>query len=67
MGFQTRANLIILDLGDFDIFCGMTWLFPYYNVLNSNAKSMTIEMPGRNKIDRKGLYKPKQATIISFI
>ncbi|WMV49500.1 hypothetical protein MTR67_042885 [Solanum verrucosum] len=45
----------------------MTWLWPYYVVLNCNTKSVTLEIPGRKKLEWEGVYKPKQAKIISSI
>ncbi|WMV37299.1 hypothetical protein MTR67_030684 [Solanum verrucosum] len=41
MGFHNWADLVILDMTDFDIFLGKTWLFPYYAVLNCNTKCET--------------------------
>jgi len=52
---------------DFDIILGMTWLFPYYVVLNCNSKSVTLEIPGREKLVWEGVYKPKPTNIISSI
>ncbi|WMV26697.1 hypothetical protein MTR67_020082 [Solanum verrucosum] len=40
---------------------------PYYVVLNCNTKSVTLEISGRKKLEWEGVYKPKQAKIISFI
>ncbi|WMV45150.1 hypothetical protein MTR67_038535 [Solanum verrucosum] len=40
MSFQTWADLVILDMTDFDIILGMTWLSPYYFVLNCNTKKL---------------------------
>ncbi|WMV18340.1 hypothetical protein MTR67_011725 [Solanum verrucosum] len=67
MGFQTSANLVILDMTDFDIILGMTWLSLYYVVLNYNTKFVTLEILGREKLEWEGVYKPKQAKIISSI
>lgn len=44
---------------DFDINLGMTWLSPYYDVLNCNTKSVTLEFLGRKTLEWEGLYKPK--------
>ncbi|WMV45799.1 hypothetical protein MTR67_039184 [Solanum verrucosum] len=67
MCFQTCTDLVILDMIDFDIILGMTWLSPYYVVLNCNTKSGTLEISGREKLEWEGVYKPKQAKIISSI
>ena len=52
---------------DFDIILGITWLSSYYVVLNCNTKSVNLEIPGREKLEWEGVYKPKQAKIISSI
>ncbi|WMV26519.1 hypothetical protein MTR67_019904 [Solanum verrucosum] len=67
MGFQTWADLVILDMADFNIILGMTWFPPYYVVLNYNTKSVTLEILGREKLEWEGVYKPKQAKIKSSI
>ncbi|WMV42247.1 hypothetical protein MTR67_035632 [Solanum verrucosum] len=67
MGFQTGADLVILDMTDFDIILGMTWLSPYYAVLNCYTKSVTLEIPGREKLEWEGVYKPKRTKITSSI
>ena len=36
MGFQTLVDFVILDMAEFDIILGMTWLSPHYVVLNCN-------------------------------
>ncbi|WMV09404.1 hypothetical protein MTR67_002789 [Solanum verrucosum] len=63
----TRADLVILDMTDFDIILGMTWLSPYYVVLNCNTKSVTLEILRREKLEWERVYKPKQAKIMSSI
>ena len=36
-------------------------------MLNCNTKFVTLEIPTRKKLKREGVYKPKQAKIISSI
>ncbi|WMV49430.1 hypothetical protein MTR67_042815 [Solanum verrucosum] len=67
MGLQTWADLVILDMTDFDIILGMTLLSPYFALLNCNTKSVTLEIMGRERLECEGVYKPKQAKIISSI
>ncbi|KAH0730222.1 hypothetical protein KY289_001410 [Solanum tuberosum] len=67
MGFQNWADLVILDMTGFDIILGMTWLSPYDVVLNCNTKSVSLEILRREKLEWEGVYKPKQAKIISSI
>ncbi|WMV23717.1 hypothetical protein MTR67_017102 [Solanum verrucosum] len=67
LGFQTWADLVILDIIDFDIILGMTWLSLYYVVFKCNTKSVTLEISGREKLEWQGVYKPKRTKIISSI
>ncbi|WMV14141.1 hypothetical protein MTR67_007526 [Solanum verrucosum] len=61
MGFQTWDDLIILDMTDFNIILSMTCLSLYYVVLNCNAKSVTLEISGKEKLEWEGAYKPMPA------
>ncbi|WMV30851.1 hypothetical protein MTR67_024236 [Solanum verrucosum] len=45
---RTWADCVILDMTDFDIILGMTWLSPYYVVVNCITKSVTLEILGRD-------------------
>ncbi|WMV24114.1 hypothetical protein MTR67_017499 [Solanum verrucosum] len=45
----------------------MTWLSPYYTGLNCNTKLVTLDIPGRERLEWEGVYKPKLAKIISSI
>ncbi|WMV45573.1 hypothetical protein MTR67_038958 [Solanum verrucosum] len=49
------------------VITGMTWLSSYYVLLNFNNKFVTLEIPGREKLQWEGVYKPKPAKIISSI
>lgn len=44
---QTWVCLVIVDMLDFDVILGMNWLSPYNDVLNCNAKTIIVEIPGR--------------------
>ena len=58
---------MILDMTGFDIILDMTWLSPYYVVLNCNTISMTLKILGKENLECERVYKPKQANIISSI
>ncbi|WMV14127.1 hypothetical protein MTR67_007512, partial [Solanum verrucosum] len=49
------------------VITGMTWLYPYYVMLNCNTKSVNLEIPGREKLEWEGVYKPKRGKVISFV
>lgn len=55
INFHTWANLVILNMSVFDITLGMTWLSPYYDGTNSNTRSMTLQNPGREKLEWEGV------------
>lgn len=38
MGFKTYVDLVIFDMLYFDIILGMTYLSPYFSILNCNDK-----------------------------
>ena len=42
MGFYTWDDLVIFYKTHSDIILGMTWLSPYYVVINCNTDSITI-------------------------
>ncbi|WMV19269.1 hypothetical protein MTR67_012654 [Solanum verrucosum] len=60
-------DLLILDMIDFDVILGMTWLSPYYIVLNCNSKTVTREIPSKDRLEWEGVYKSKPLNIISLI
>ncbi|XP_070018191.1 uncharacterized protein [Nicotiana sylvestris] len=45
-GFETREDLMLLDMTDFEVILGMDWLSPYHVVLDCHAKFVTLTMPG---------------------
>ena len=56
MVFETWDDLVILDMADFDIILGMTWLSPYYVVLSFNMKFVTLKILGRKKLELEVVY-----------
>ena len=45
MGYDTHADLKVLDMIDFDVILGMDWLSSYHTILNCHAKTITLVMP----------------------
>ncbi|XP_070055042.1 uncharacterized protein [Nicotiana tomentosiformis] len=54
-GYETRADLLLLDMTGFEIILGMDWLSPYHVVLNSHAKTITLAIPEFPRLKWKGL------------
>lgn len=67
MGFQTWADLVILDMTDFNVILGMTWLSLYNTMLNFHAKAIALEILNKERLELKELDKPKLAKVIFYI
>ncbi|XP_070029038.1 uncharacterized protein [Nicotiana sylvestris] len=42
--YQTRVDLLLLDMVDFDVILGMDWLSPCHAILDYHAKTVTLAM-----------------------
>ncbi|XP_055835190.1 uncharacterized protein LOC129903671 [Solanum dulcamara] len=45
LGDDTRPDLIVLDMMDFDLILGMDWLSTHHTVLNCFSKNVTLCIP----------------------
>ena len=61
VGSNTHVDLIILEMVDFDVILGMTWLSLNFAILDCNAKTVTLAKPGTDD------YTSTPVRIISFI
>ncbi|XP_070042513.1 uncharacterized protein [Nicotiana tomentosiformis] len=50
-GYETRADLLLLDMIDFEVILGMVWLSPYHDVLDCHYKTITLAMPELSRLD----------------
>ena len=50
VGSNTRVDLIILEMVDFDVILGITWLSPNFAILDCNAKTVTLAKPETNPL-----------------
>ncbi|MBX4377745.1 hypothetical protein K4H02_22060, partial [Mycobacterium tuberculosis] len=66
-GYDTWVDLIILGMVDFDVFLGIDWLSPYHVVLDCNAKTVTLAMPGVPRVEWKSVSGSYPRKVISFI
>ncbi|XP_070010704.1 uncharacterized protein [Nicotiana sylvestris] len=66
-GFETRANLLFLNMVDFDIILGMDWLSPHYATLDCHAKTVTLAMPGIPRVEWSGTLYHTLSRVISFL
>ncbi|XP_070003258.1 uncharacterized protein [Nicotiana sylvestris] len=66
-GFETSADLLLLDMIDFEIILGMDWLSPYHAVLDCYAKTVTLAVPGLPRLEWKGSTVDTSSRVISFL
>ncbi|XP_069147009.1 uncharacterized protein [Solanum lycopersicum] len=64
---STPVDLIILGMVDFDVILGMDWLSPYHAILDFNAKTLTLTMPGVTRVEWKSVSGSYPCKVISFI
>ena len=67
MGSNTHVDLVILEMVDFDVILGMTWLSPQFGILDFNAKTVTLAKPGTDPFVWEGDYTSNSVCIISFL
>ncbi|XP_070050234.1 uncharacterized protein [Nicotiana tomentosiformis] len=66
-GYETRADLLLLDMTDFEVILGMDWLSPYHAILDFHAKVVTLAMPELPRLEWKGSFVSVSSRIISFL
>ena len=47
VGSNTHVDLVILEMVDFDVILGMTWLSPNFAILDCNVKTVMLAKPGQ--------------------
>ena len=55
------------EIVDFDVILGMTWLSPNFEILDCNAKTVTLAKPGTDLLVWEGDYTSNPVRIISFL
>ncbi|XP_070008578.1 uncharacterized protein [Nicotiana sylvestris] len=65
--FETRTDLLLLDMIDFEVILGMDWLSPYHAVLDCYAKNVSLAMPGLPRLEWKGSTVDTSSRVISFL
>ncbi|XP_070046823.1 uncharacterized protein [Nicotiana tomentosiformis] len=53
-GYETRADLLLLDISDFEVILSMDWLSPYHTILDFHAKTVTLAMPELPRLAWRG-------------
>ncbi|XP_070023181.1 uncharacterized protein [Nicotiana sylvestris] len=54
-GYETRTDLLLLDMTKFKVILGMDWLSLYHAILYFHAKTVTLAIPELPRLEWKGL------------
>ncbi|XP_070015795.1 uncharacterized protein [Nicotiana sylvestris] len=66
-GRDTLADLIVLDMIDFDMLMGMDWLSSCYAIVDCHAKIVKFEIPNEPNFILRGSQVPETCKIVSFM
>ncbi|XP_070050745.1 uncharacterized protein [Nicotiana tomentosiformis] len=66
-GYETRADLLLLDMVDFEVILGMDWLPPYHAILDCHAKTVTLSMLELPRLEWRGSSVGTSNWVISFL
>ncbi|XP_070043286.1 uncharacterized protein [Nicotiana tomentosiformis] len=53
---ETSADLLLLDMVDFDVILGMDMLSPYHAILDCHTKIVTLAMPRLRRLEWEGTH-----------
>ncbi|XP_070054547.1 uncharacterized protein [Nicotiana tomentosiformis] len=66
-GLETRVDLLLLSMVDFDVNLGIDWLSPCHTNLDCHANTMTLAMPGLPRIEWRGSLDYVPSRVISYL
>ncbi|XP_070013778.1 uncharacterized protein [Nicotiana sylvestris] len=66
-GRNTKADLIELEMVDFDVIMGMDWLSSCYAMLDCNAKIVGLQFPNEEVLEWKGSSTSLVGKFISYL
>ncbi|XP_070040314.1 uncharacterized protein [Nicotiana tomentosiformis] len=64
---DTRVDLLLLSMVDFDVILGMDWLSPSHIVLDYHAKTVTLVMPRLPRLEWRGSLDYVPSRVISYL
>ncbi|XP_070040833.1 uncharacterized protein [Nicotiana tomentosiformis] len=65
--FETRVDLLLLDMMDFDVILGIDWLSLYHTILDRHAKTVTLAMPIFSRLEWRGTPVYSTSRVISYV
>ncbi|XP_070032602.1 uncharacterized protein [Nicotiana tomentosiformis] len=66
-GYETGADLLLLEMTDFEIILGMDWLSSYHAILDCHVKTAALAIPAFPRLEWKGLSVSASNQVISFL
>ena len=64
-GLEFRANLVVLDMRDFDVVFGMDWLSRHRATLDCYKKEVKFHRPGKFEVKFRGIHRKLSSSMIS--
>ncbi|XP_070045493.1 uncharacterized protein [Nicotiana tomentosiformis] len=65
--YKTRADLLLLDMVDFEVILGMDWFSSYHAILYFHAKTVSLAMPEFPRLEWRGSSTGTSSQVISFL
>ncbi|XP_070045295.1 uncharacterized protein [Nicotiana tomentosiformis] len=66
-GYETRVDLLLLNLMDFDMILGMDWLSLYYAILDCHAKTVMLVILRLPRLKWRGTLDHIPSRVVSFL
>ncbi|XP_070053397.1 uncharacterized protein [Nicotiana tomentosiformis] len=66
-GFEARADLLLLNMVDFDVILGIDWFSPCHAILDCHAKMVTLSMLGLPQLKWMGTLDYVPSRVVSFL
>ncbi|XP_070032039.1 uncharacterized protein [Nicotiana tomentosiformis] len=66
-GDETRVNLLLLSMVDFDVILGMDWWSPHHAILDCQSKTVTLAMPRLLRLEWIGSLDHVPSRVISYL
>ncbi|XP_070047332.1 uncharacterized protein [Nicotiana tomentosiformis] len=66
-GLETRVDLLLLSMADFNVILGMNWLSSCHAILDYHAKTVTLTIPELSKVEWRGSPDYVPSRVISYL
>ncbi|XP_070054390.1 uncharacterized protein [Nicotiana tomentosiformis] len=66
-GYETRVDLLLLNMVYFEVILGMDWLSMHHSILDSHAMTLTLAMPGLPSQEWRDSLSHTPSRVISFL